>query len=388
MSESSSNPPALPDIRTVRDLSGRYVLLRAALNVPVQDGVAADTFRIERALPTIEYLRAQGARVVLIAHIGRKPDESLSPVFNVLAERVPSLRWCGELLGPRARSERKALDDGDVLLLENVRSAAGETRNDAAFARELASYGECYVNDAFADSHRAHASIVGVPSLLPSYFGGGFCREYEALRAARTPDAPSLFILGGAKFETKLPLVRQFLSTYNHVFIGGALAHDVWRARGYEIGTSLTSDVDLKDTGILEAGNVLLPVDVTVVGADYTRVTTPDDIRPDEKIVDAGPLSVDMITNYALAARSVLWNGPLGDYERGFATATREVAQSIAAAPAYSVVGGGDTVASIRSLCIEARFGFVSSAGGAMLTYLETGTLPAIEAVTSGRAPR
>lgn len=375
----------LPDITSVKALAGRYVLVRAALNTPLVHGAVANNFRITRALPTIEYLAAHGARVIVIAHIGRDPEETLRPVYEAMLPSIPSLRWCDDVVGARARHERDQQGDGDVLLLENLRSHEGETKNDPAFAASLASLASLYVNDAFADSHRAHASIVTLPTLLPSYVGTSFIREHAALTRAEHPDAPSLFILGGAKFETKLPLVSAYLKRYTHVFIGGALAHDIWRARGYELGRSLVSDVDLQGHSIVDAPNLLLPIDVTVEGPDYIRVTTPDAVQPDEMIVDAGPKTVDMLANYVYAARAILWNGPLGNYERGFETATKRVAEGIADADGASIVGGGDTVASIESLCIGDRFGFLSSAGGAMLAFLRDGTLPGIEAIMKAR---
>ena len=370
---------ALPDIRDVDDLSGKYVLLRASLNVPIEDGIVTNRFRLTRAIPTIEYLRAHGARTIVVGHLGRE-GESLHPVFEAMADLVP-MQWCDEVSGRSVTSARDRLQDGDVLMLQNLRSERGEETNDASFARTLASVADIYVNDAFSDSHRMHASIVGVPQLLPSYFGENFIREYEALLQARTPQSPSLFMLGGAKFETKLPLVTAFLHAYDHVFVGGALAHDIWRARGYELGTSLVSDINLAGDPIVNAPNLLLPVDVTVQTAGYVRVTTPDEVKPDEKIVDAGPKTVELLESYIAAARTILWNGPLGNYEDGFATATERVAETVARSFAHTTVGGGDTIASIESLCLQNRFDFLSTAGGAMLTFLETGTLPAIDAV-------
>lgn len=371
----------LPDITTVRDLAGTYVLLRASLNVPIEDGVVTNTFRLRRALPTIEYLVAQGARIIMIGHVGREPEETLAPVFDALQPLVPSLVWCKDTSKDAVAAARGALADGDVLLLENLRQDPRERTNDPALARELAALADVYVNDAFDVAHREHASVVSVPHHLPSYFGVNFIREFEALSTARTPTLPALFMLGGAKFDTKLPLITQYLDTYTHVFVGGALAHDIWRARGYELGTSLTSDTDLTGNPILDAENLLLPIDVTVQNGEYTRVTTPDDVRTDEMIVDAGPNTVDMLANYILAARTVLWNGPMGRYEDGYATATKKIAEVLADAPAHATVGGGDTVAAIESLCISEQFGFLSTAGGAMLAFLERGTLPAIDAV-------
>ena len=232
----------------------------------------------------------------MIGHVGRD-GASLRPVYEAMADLVP-LKWCSEVSGRPVTEARADLQDGEVLMLENLRSRNEETANDPAFAAALASLADIYINDAFSDSHRAHASIVGVPHILPSYFGENFIHEYEALLAARTPQSPSLFMLGGAKFETKLPLVTAFLDSYDHVFVGGALAHDIWRARGYEVGISLVSDIDLADDPILHARNLLLPVDVTVQTAGYVRVTAPDGVKADEKIVDAGPMTVELLQSY------------------------------------------------------------------------------------------
>jgi phosphoglycerate kinase len=352
------------------------------LNVPIEDGVVTNRFRLEKIVPTIEFLRARGARVVLLGHIGRDPHESLEPVFAALTNLVP-LSWCPATIGDRAVRAIAALEDGDVLMLENVRQHAGEEANDPAFARGLAALGDCYVNDAFADSHRAHASVVGVPQHLPSAFGPAFRAEYEALLGARTPTHPALFMLGGAKIETKLPLVTAFLEVYDSVFLGGALAHDVWRAKGYELGMSLVGDMDLAGSPLLSASNVMLPIDVTVTDGSYVRVTTPDAVHATEKIVDMGPETVAMLAPHVRSARTILWNGPFGNYEDGFATATERIAELVAASSSHSIVGGGDTIASIESLALKDQFGFLSTAGGAMLTFLETGTLPGITAITA-----
>lgn len=375
-----TKPSTLPDITDATELEGKYVLLRASLNVPVRDGAVQNTFRLKRTLATVQFLTARGARVIMAGHIGRDKEETLRPVAEACAPFMP-VEFVDEVLGARVDRARRALRDGDVMLLENLRSHDGEEANDPAFAKQLAALADIYVNDSFDASHRAHASMVGVPAHLPSYFGINFVREYEALAEARAPLAPALFMLGGAKFETKLPLVEKYLASYDHVFVGGALAHDIWKAKGYEVGTSLVSDMDLKGNSIVGAPNLLLPVDVTVQTAGYTRVTTPDAVKSDEMIVDAGPATATMLESYIMAARTILWNGPFGNYEKGFATVTERVAELVADAPARSVVGGGDTIASIESLCLEDRFGFLSTAGGAMLAFLEEGTLPAIDAV-------
>ena len=374
------NIPRLPSVKDAGKLTGKRVLLRVGFNVPIEEGAVTNQFRLMRALPTISYLREEGARIVIIAHIGRDKEETLKPVYEALRSQI-SLKWCPDLSGKQTREAVQKLEDGEVLLLENLRQDERETANDPSLAKELAEYADLYVNDAFAASHRAHASLVEVPKLLPSYFGFNFITEYEELQKAMEPEKPSLFILGGAKFETKLPLVEQYAQKYDQVFIGGAHANDIFAAKGLEVGESLVSGVNLTDSVILNRLNILLPIDVTVKGKTDNRVTKPEDVRPDENILDAGPKSVEMLAKYIKEAKTILWNGPLGDYEKGFDKVTLAVAKEISQAPGYSVVGGGDTVASIQSLNLQDKFGFLSTAGGAMLTFLEKGSLPAIDAI-------
>ncbi len=374
--------------RTIEDipaLRGTRVIVRASLNVPLKDGVVRDVFRIKEATETIQYLKEQGARVIVLAHIGREPQETLKPVFECIQTYVP-LTWAGGLSGEQVEGAISTLADGDVILLENVRSDARETENDDAFARMLASYGDVYINDAFADSHRAHASIVGIPAYLPSYAGRSFVREYDALAEAFEPVHPALFILGGAKFETKLPLVERFVQNYDHVFIGGAIANDFFAGKKYEVGHSMISQIDLSDSPLLASDRVLLPTDVVVTGASGKRVCAPEEVTSDERILDAGPQTLTDLASVVAQAHTIVWNGPLGAYEDGFDAGTNALAQQIANASARSIIGGGDTVAAIEKLGLNSKFGFISTAGGAMLQFLQDETLPGIEALS--RAPR
>ena len=372
--------PKLPSVKEAGELSGRRALLRVSFNVPIENGEVTNQFRLQRAIPTIEYLVQEGAKVVIISHLGRDPEDSLKPVYDALSSQL-QLKWYPELTGDKAKAAVEALEDGEVLLLENLRQDEREVAGSPSLAKELAAYADIYVNDAFAVSHRTHASLTELPKLLPSYFGFNFIREYEELGKAIEPEKPSLFILGGAKFKTKLPLVEKYALKYDQVFIGGAHANDVFAAKGLEVGQSLVSGVDLKGSVILNRPNILLPVDITVEGESGSRVIRPEDVEPTEKILDAGPETAAMLGDYIKKAKTILWNGPLGDYEKGFDKITLAVAKEIADAPGYSVVGGGDTVASIQSLDLQEKFGFLSTAGGAMLTFLEKGTLPAIDAV-------
>lgn len=372
-----AEPTSLPSLSDIPNLQGKKVLLRAALNVSIQNGKAADDFRIERALPTIKHLQGHNAKVILIAHIGRQPEESLLPVYDILREEVGA-KWGGGVA--TAAEAISDLQDGEVLLLENLRQDQREKANDDAFSQELAALAELYVNDAFADSHREHSSIVGVPRYLDSYFGINFIREYEALQDALTPRSPSIFILGGAKFDTKLPLVEKLADKYDQVFIGGALANDIFKAKGYEVGRSLVSDIDLSGNPILEREDIILPTDVVVEGSGRSDASATD-VRKDEVILDAGSESIKQLGEQMIAANTILWNGPLGNYEKGYGSGTEELAKLIAASGAKSTVGGGDTITAIHKLGLNEQFTFLSTAGGAMLAFLEKGTLPAITAV-------
>jgi 3-phosphoglycerate kinase len=335
-----------------------------------------------RAMPTLLHLTHAGAKVILITHVGREASITLDPLFNVLQEHL-QISYVPQVIGKKAETAVKNLKDGEVLLLENMRSHKGETSNDAAFGKKLAAYGDIYVNDAFSVSHREHASIVGIPKYIKGYFGLTFKEEYFQLMKVVDPIAPSLFILGGAKFETKQPLVEKYIKKYNQVFVGGALANDFFKAKGYEVGKSLVSDSDLKNSKLLDAKNLILPIDVTVQAEKSIRVTTPDMVEKNEVILDAGPATIEFLSEYIADAHTILWNGPLGNYERGFSEYTKACAVRIADSKAYSVVGGGDTIAAIENLSLNDKFSFLSTAGGAMLTFLEEGTLPGIKAIVT-----
>jgi len=375
----------LPFIGDKEGLSGTYVFLRASLNVPIKDGEVMNQFRLMRGLTTITYLVRQGARVIVAGHLSNDKDkeqeESLLPVYEVLKQHLP-ITFSDEVATPKSKELRDQLQDGEVLLLENLRQDPREKKNDADFARALADLASIYVNDAFAASHRAHASLVGVPSFLPGFVGHNFVHEYEELKKAMKPKSPALFILGGAKFDTKMPLIEKFLDVYDHVLVGGALANDLYKAKGYEVGQSLLSGVAVETlSSLIENKNLLLPPDVTVLGKDGVRTTAVDDVQPHETILDAGPDLLTFLKPYLSEAKTILWNGPLGNYEKGFEKQTAELAKAIAETEAYSVIGGGDTIAAIEALNCQEQYSFLSTAGGAMLAFLEHGTLPAITAV-------
>lgn len=362
-------------MRWLKDLSssvlaGRRVLLRLDLNAPIENGVVRDDFRIKRIVPTVKYLLDAGTRVVILSHLGDR-EGSLAPVAECLRRFFP-VRF-----GAAGGGENLAL-------LENLRRDPGEENNSPDFACRLAALGDLYVNEAFSASHRPHASIVGLPRLLPSAAGLEFAEEVRQLSRLFHPDQPLLLIVAGAKFGTKLPLVKKFLPLADKIFIGGALAHPLFKLRGYETGRSLCDDLPgLEEIAVNK--KIVLPSEVLVKQRGETFAVSPERVPPEAMIVDAGPAAAGQLAELVKTAKTILWNGPLGNYENGFAEATFGLAKLIAASSAHSVVGGGDTIAAVRRLNLFDRFGFVSAAGGAMLKFLAEGTLPGIEALKESR---
>lgn len=356
-------------------LSGKRVLLRCDLNVPISDEglvLEHDADRIRKSLPTIEFLKDAGAKVVIIAHIGRDPKESLKPVADYM--QIP--------LCPLINFDRAILDEHSVVLLENLRSNPGEESNDESFAQSLASYADLYVNDGFSVSHRAHASVVGIPKFLPSYAGMQLVKEVESLNRVLNPERPSVLIMGGAKFETKLPVIEKLLPVMDHVFIGGALVNNFLKERGYEVGVSLLDD-DAHLGDFANHPKIILPDQVVVQNDAMHDTTSPGksitETIPSDRIVDV--VIPDELKQALLDAQTIIWNGPMGNYENGFTEGTLELTKLIANTGAFSVIGGGDSVALIESLKLESKFGFLSTGGGAMLEYLVQGTLPGIAAL-------
>lgn len=371
----------LPKITEVNDLQGKRVLLRAGLNVPVEDGIVTNRFRVQKAAETIQFLSERGAIPIVVAHIGRDPETTLEPVAGALVDEVGGVRFVHGIVGEEVVESINAAGEGDVLVLENVRCHTGEKKNDPEFAKLLASYADIYVNDAFAVAHRADASVVGVPAYLPHYAGILFEKEIAELSKGLTPPEPSLLILGGSKFETKEALLHAALKRYTKVFVGGALANDFFRARGLEVGISLTSEAVGGVSDIKDHERIMLPSDVVVEGPSGVRTCTPEEVGPQDAILDVGPASVAEIGALLNDYQFVLWNGPLGNYERGFTEQTEELAGVVAASHATSIVGGGDTIASIEALELGGQFSHLSTGGGAMLDFLVDGHLPAIDAL-------
>ena len=378
-------------MRTVRDipvLENIPVLVRAALNVPVENGAVVNDYRLRRALATIRFLSERGAKVVLIGHLGEQGTETLEPVARALGKLISGVSFFGETIGERARGAVRNLSPRDVLVLENLRRNKGERMNDRAFAKELAALADVFVEDSFDTCHRSHASIVGIPELLPSYAGLLLEEEMMELSQALTPKHPALAVIGGAKFSTKEAVLTTLLNTYDQVFVGGALGNDFLKASGQEVGKSLVSDSDSTHMeSMLSNRKLVLPVDSLVIPASavgslnaraQARIARLGQVQNNEVILDHGPGTSALLKRLVGGAKTVLWNGPLGNYENGFIDATDALARAIAASEARSVIGGGDTVAAIENLGLLSRFSFVSTGGGAMLDFLAKGTLPGI----------
>lgn len=368
----------LSDISNVK---GKRVLVRSELNTPIEHGKVSDNYRVEKAVPTLQWLSEKGAKIIVVAHLGRNPEDSLQPVLEELQKIIPTTKFVRDVVGDEAKRAVENLKEGEVLLLENVRSHEGEEKNDETFSKQLASLADIYVNDAFGAAHRAHASVVGVAQYIPAYAGLLMESELKELSKGLHPNSPSLFILGGAKFETKEPLLEAILERYDTIFIGGALANDFLKAEGMNVGTSLISEGADKAQELLASGKIMLPIDVVVEGEQGVVTKKAGAVLNTDKIVDVGPESITELGVCIEHARQILWNGPLGYYEGGYTKSTEETAQLVADAEGHSIIGGGDTVAAIRELALEGKMDFISTGGGAMLDYLVDGELPGVQAL-------
>lgn len=387
---------------TIRQLQlgGKRLFIRADLNVPLEDGQVSDDTRIRAVLPTIEHAVREGASVVLASHLGR-PKGKPTPQFSLrpVAERLQSLLDKPVPLAPDCVGEATAglardLKPGGVLLLENLRFHPEEEANDEGFARALAALAECYVDDAFAAAHRAHASIAAITRFLqPAAAGLLMERELEALgRILQSPERPLVAILGGAKVSDKLALVEHLLDRVDALVVGGGMAFTFLAAMGHDVGRSLLEADRLDDARrILDAGRrrgvpVVLPVDAVVArGVDSPdgRLVGVREIPGDQMGLDIGPLTVDRFAQTIRSAKTIVWNGPMGVFEKTpFAQGTLAVARAVASASAFSVAGGGDTIAALTRAGVADRISYLSTAGGAFLEFLEGRKLPGVEALT------
>ena len=382
------------------DLAGKRVFLRADFNVPLEDGRVAEDTRIRAVVPTIEHCFKAGASVILASHLGRPKGTvdlrySLAPVaarlHDLLGRPVPCLPDC---VGLEVEAAAAALKPGDTVLLENLRFHPEEEANDPDFARRLAALADIYVDDAFAAAHRAHASIDGITRFLtPAAAGLLMSRELEALgRIFERPERPVAAVLGGAKVSDKLALVEHLLTRVDVLLIGGGMAFTFLAALGLGVGRSLLEADRLEGArGILERARCLgvrvrLPVDVVVApaldSASGMRTVGVREIADDSMGLDIGPLTVAQFRQALQGVKTVLWNGPLGVFEKAaFATGTLGVARAVVECGGFSVVGGGDTIAAVRLAGVTDRIGYISTAGGAFLEFLEGRVLPGVAAL-------
>jgi phosphoglycerate kinase len=369
-------------INQIENLKGKRVLVRVDFNLPLKDGQVEDVFRIKKALPTINFLQKGGARIILITHLGKGGD-SLAPVAEALNGFIPA-KFIPQIVGQEVKNAVDEMQDGEVILLENLRNNEGEQACDMSFATALAASGEVYVNEAFPVDHREDASIILLPKILPAYAGLQLEEEVKNLsHAFKEPKHPFLFILGGAKFSTKLPLIQKYLELADHVCVGGALANDFLKAKGYEVGRSLVSEDRYGIQEILKNEKLVLPEDVVVKKGEEMIEKGVGEVLPDEIILDLGKKTEEKINSLINQSQIILWNGPLGKYESGGAQVTKDILKTVAASKAESIIGGGDTVALISELGLENNFSFISTGGGATLDFLAKGTLPGIEALSS-----
>ena len=372
----------IPTIKDIKDLKGKRVILRLDFNVPIKNGKIVETMRIDRALPTVEYLIKKKARVIILSHIGKDASSSLKPIVRYLSRKI-KVGFVPDFRTEEARTMVEGLSLGGVVVFENLRLDARETDNDPEFAKYLASFGDIYINDAFAVTHRAHASVVGITKYLPSYIGFLIADEVKHLSLALNPKHPFLFILGGAKFETKMPLSKKFMKRADNIFVGGILANDFIRDAGLEVGTSTVDRYKFNITSLLKKGKIILPTDVVVSDSNHKKgiVKYIDDLSHGDAIVDVGPETIRSLAPILKKAKLIVWNGPLGYYEGGFDKGTIMLLKAIIGTKATSIIGGGDTAVVVEKNGLEKDLSFVSTGGGATLDYLVDGNLPGIEAV-------
>ena len=382
------------------DLAKRRVFVRADLNAPLDHGTVTDDTRLRTVVPTIQYALKAGASVVLASHLGR-PKGKVAPEFSLrpIAERLDTLldqhvELAPDCIGAETTERARALSPGQVLLLENLRFHAEEEANDDGFARALAALAECYVNDAFAAAHRAHASIAAITKhLQPAAAGLLMQQELAALgRILESPDKPLVAILGGAKVSDKLTLVEHLLDRVDALLIGGGMAFTFLASLGHAVGRSLVEPDHLETARrTLEAARrrgvaLVLPVDAVVAeGLDSAqgRAVGIREIPAGQMGLDVGPRTVERFTKTLSGARTIVWNGPMGVFERPpFAAGTLALARAVASSPAFTVIGGGDTVAAVTQAGVAEQIGYISTAGGAFLEFLEGRKLPGVEALT------
>lgn len=394
------------NLKTINDLKitkGTKVLIRLDLNVPTnEEGDIIDDFRIQESLPTLKELSQQGAKIIVLAHKEKGSLEKVvAYVIGKLAQDGITGKFAKDVLNQDGVDTKESNDykmlseqaDGEIIFLENIRTCLKEKHEDEKerdeFGQQLATLGEVYINEAFSASHRGHASITSIPKFLPSALGPQMINEIEKLSLALTPVHPSLLIVGGAKFDTKLPMIEKFLDVVDTIFIGGALAHTFWRMKGQEIGTSLIDDQVKISPEVLNSSKIFLPIDIMNQDKQNKKL---DEVTKLDKITDFGQDTFAELLNILDVTKTVIWNGPLDYYEAGYDWGTRSLIETLSKMTDKTIIlGGGDTVTEINKVKEtdpNIHFTHVSTGGGAMIDFLSAGTLPGIEAVTNSTHSR
>lgn len=384
------------DKLTIRDidLKGKRVLTRVDFNVPLADGKVADDTRIRAALPTINYMREKGAKVILVTHLGRPKGVTeslrLDPVASRLGELGVPVKKLNDCIGDEVKKAVSEMKEGDVILLENVRFYPEEEKNDPKFAQELASLADIYVNDAFGTAHRAHASTEGVARILPAV--AGFLMEKEIKffsKVLESPERPFVAVLGGAKVSDKIGVIKNLLEKVDVLLIGGGMAYTFLKALGYEVGQSicevdkLTLAKELLDLAKVKNVEIVLPVDVVIADRfapdANTKVVPVSQIPTDWQGLDIGPQTREIFAQKVSQAKTIVWNGPLGVFEMpAFSEGTKTVGTAIANTDALKVVGGGETAEAVEKFGLADKMTHVSTGGGASLEFLEGKVLPGV----------
>ncbi|CAH8768083.1 phosphoglycerate kinase [Paenibacillus dendritiformis] len=387
--------------KSVRDIDvkGKRVFVRVDFNVPLEDGKITDDTRIRETLPTIQYLAEQGAKIILASHLGRPKGEvvesmRLTPAANRLSELLGKpVKKLDESIGEQVQAEINRMNDGDIVVLENVRFHKGEEKNDPELAKAFAALADVYVNDAFGAAHRAHASTEGIAHHLPAVSGLLMEKELSVLgKALSNPERPFTSIIGGSKVKDKIDVINKMLEISDNVIIGGGLAYTFFKAQGYEIGQSLCDNEKLDVAlGFIEKAkqlgkNFYLPVDI-VVSDDFsadanTKVVSIDEIPADWEGIDIGPKTREIYADVIKNSKLIVWNGPMGVFEiEPFSHGTRAVAQACAETEGYTVIGGGDSAAAVEKFHLKDKMDHISTGGGASLEFMEGKQLPGVVAL-------
>lgn len=380
-------------LRELNDIVGKKIIFRADFNLPIKEGEVASgsDWRIKSVIPTLDYLSREGAKIIILSHLGRPKGRdlnfSLYPIFIKLKEvwRKEDLFFATDIFGTDVKKQIDNLKDGQAILLENLRFYKEEEENSESFAEKLSGYGDFFVNDAFAASHRAHSSIVGIPKFLESYAGFLLEKEISVLSAVRDkPRRPLVLVMGGAKAETKLKLAAAFAQKSDRVLLGGILANTILHSRGLDVGQSFLEEKAAREIKSLDLKHIVLPEDVLVSKSlslpSGVRVCAVGDIKKDEYIADIGPKSTENFVQELKSARMIIWNGALGLTELPpFRAGSLKIARAMAESSAEKVIGGGDLINFLAEENLLDKMSYVSTGGGAMLEFLAGEALPGIE---------